>query len=320
MKSIKKIIFASSLLSFLIASHCYAACGFNITLNAINQTWTPSFNYIAVTLTLQKASPIACTADITFGKGHAANYTRYVLNSSTNELDYQLFGDSGLTHILKDAPDVTSINDVLSYTFSSAPNQSQTLTYYFQIPQLTATSPTYKPYGGYSDNVVVRVYENTSGNPSSIASVNTTAPVTSTLNINIQIQQIIELCFGTASSGFNPSNLTQTLNFGDVTTSKTQTSNILVLSNAGYAISLTSTNGGVLKNTSAPSSPSIPYTLSFNGSALPLSTSPALGVSKSTITTANGDSYPISITTTTTNNVLTGNFSDSISITAITTE
>jgi hypothetical protein len=315
MKNIKLII---SALAFLCGSNAFATCGFNITLNAINLTWTPSFNYVAVTLTLQKASPVACTADITFGKGHSSTYTRYVLNGGSNELDYQLYGDSSLTHILKDAPDVSTINDVVSYTFSSAPNQSQVLTYYFQIPQSTATSPTYKPYGGYSDNVVVRVWENTSGNPNSVSSVNNSTPVTSTLNLNINIPQIIELCFGTTT--FNAANITQTLNFGDVTTTKTQTSNILVLSNAGYAISFTSTNGSVLKNTTAPSSASIPYTFSFNGSTLPLSTSPSQGINSSRITTSSGDSFPISITTQTTPSVLNGNFTDSISVTAVTTQ
>jgi hypothetical protein len=283
----------------------------------INITWNESFNSIAVTFIVQKSAPVACTAAITFGKGHAANYNRYALNGTT-QLPYQLYSDSGLTSILKDQPDITSTNDYVSVSFTATANQQKTLTYYFQIPFASATTPTFKPYGSYADNVSIKVFEN----PTTPTSLNTANPVTAaTLNMNLTIPQIIEMCFGTSSSGFNPANITQTLNFGDISSSKTQTTGILIRSNAGYAISMSSTNNGVMKNTSNPSSSSIPYQINFNGgSNSTLTSSPTLEVTGSGQTSDSGNGYSLSITTTTTPSAMNGNYSDSISITAITTQ
>lgn len=291
----------------------FANCGSSIQISPINLTWSQTFNYASVNVTINKVAAVACTVYLTFGKGFAADYNRYS-TSGGNKFYYQLFQDTSLSNILKDQADTTvPSNNYLSYSFSANPNQSVVLTYYIQLPFGLATSPTYKPYGTYTDSISVKLFEDAL---SSIATPVSTTP----LNVTITVPQIIEMAFGSANSGFNPTSLNQSLDFGDLTSGKTLATSFLVRSNSGYSISMSSTNGGQLNNT-LNSADKIPYSVSVNGSTLTLSSSPTIIATSSGQTSDSGSAFPFSIITNSQSvQPTSGTYTDSISITAISTQ
>lgn len=297
----------------LLPLNSFADCGSSIQLSPVNVIWSPTFNYALVNVTVNKALFGACTVFLTFGKGLALDYNRYS-SSGVNKLYYQLYKDTSLSNILLDQTDVTvPINNSLSYSFSAAANQSVILTYYIQLPYLLATSPTYRPYGTYSDNISVKLFEDTITPASTPISTNP-------LSVTITVPQIIEIALGDGASGFNPSNINQSLDFGDLTISKTKSTSFLIRSNSGYSISMSSTNGGKLNNTLTPSD-KIPYSVVINGSTFMLSSSPTIIATSSGQTSDSGSAFPFSIITNSPPVLPTsGTYTDSISISAISTQ
>ena len=312
-----QIFLLFTLITWVTPVLALANCGLTISMPNINVVWNQNYNFQTVTFTVAKTKNKACDYGVTFTKGGASDYQRRMIGSSA-QLSYQLFKDPSLTQILKDIPDITGPENYFSGSFPMGQNLSQTLTYYFQIPQGLATTPTLKPSGLYSDLFTVNIYEGTTsanfGTPDSVA--NTTVATT--------IPKIIDLSLANSGGTFDPAQTSQSLNFGTLTEGQAMGFDLKVRSNAGFNVTFSSQNNGVLKHSNPNIMDTIAYSLSVNSSIKDLShsqTTPVTTATGSGQTSLSGVTSPVRVSIGQVgSNRMAGQYSDNITVTATTNE
>ena len=180
----KKYLFFIFVLSTLIHSLGNAVCGLSILAGNISTTWTSTWSMQSISITVSKVNPAACTFGLAFSKGGAGSYSRFATSAGL-QLTYQLYGDAGALHILREVPDTASTNDVVMVTLPAG-SGPQIIQYYFDIPYAAATAPFLAGAGTYTDNFVISAYEGV--DPSLYANpADATAPVSISVLIDKQI-------------------------------------------------------------------------------------------------------------------------------------
>ncbi len=304
----KKTKYAQLLLSFLLMTGplADAACNLSLVVTNINAAWDMTWTAQAVSIQVSKLNPAACTFGLGFSQGGAGSYTRYG-NNAGSHLNYQLYQDSGKTKILKDVPDVTSANDVIMITLPAGSNP-QTELYYFDIPYSSATTPVLATSGTYLDTFIINAYEGS--DPTLFAAP---ADATASVSVTMTVPKIIALSMVDTGSAFQDSATTKTINFGNLFTGQVSRFDLRLRSNAGFKVSVNSTNGGKMKHTT--STALVPYSLYVNNVlADPTGVIPVL--TASTTTPLNGLGYPVKIVVgAIAASALSGSYADTVVIT-----
>jgi hypothetical protein len=301
----------------LMPTAARAQCVVTLAASNLNLSWNLNFNYQAVTVAVTKTSAAACNYGITFTTGGASSYTRRMLGGSGVALNYQLYGDSNFSFVLKDAPDITSNTDVILGSFPAGANLTQTVTYYVQVPFALATAPIIKPYGAYSDTFTIKAYEGT--NPVQFVTPITTRDV----SLSVSIPKIVQLSLGASGDAFDPMHTANSVALGKLTTGVFAQRSLMVRTNAGYSVTFSSLNNGVMKHSNPGITTAVPYTITLNGGATNLvgsQTNPVSVLSGSGQTSLQGNDIPISITIGNIQKVIAGYYSDTISINVSSTE
>lgn len=289
----------------------YSQCGLSISANNISTDWDVSWVTQSVSLTVSKTNPAACTFGLGFSKGGAGSYTRFASNGGL-QLNYQIYNDGAKTNILKDAPDAVTVNDVLMVTLPAG-SGPQVVQYFFDIPYASATSPFLAHAGVYTDSYTISAYEG--GDPSLYVAPPATS-VAVTLSVNIE--KLIKLSLTDLGGVFVDGATTKSINFGRLTSGEFSRFNLAMQTNAGFSISVSSANGGNLKHITTASL--VPYTMTFNNVAADL-TGAVPVVSGGGQTSLNGLTYPVKITIGAVPQLaVAGDYSDTVTITAIVTE
>jgi spore coat protein U-like protein len=302
------IVLLASFLGF--TQNAKAACGITIVANDLNLDWDLSWTSHAITISVSKTQVAACTFGLAFSKGGAGSYNRRG-SSAGNLLRYQLSSDIGGSKVLKDVPDITSANDVIMVTLPGDTNP-QTITYYFDIPFANATTPTLALAAAYTDNFSINAYEGT--DPTAFV----TPDASTSVNVTINVPKIISLSMVDTGGVFDESATTKNINFGSVTPGQTSRFDLRIRTNAGYSVTASSSNAGKLKHSVANAF--VPYTFYINSVLTDMSgvTPAAVGATQ---TGLGGLGLPVKIVIGTLGALpMSGTYSDSILITAITTE
>jgi spore coat protein U-like protein len=312
-------IIAALLLTAALWSGDSAAddCGLSISAPNVSVTWNQNFSFQAVTFSVTKSKNAECAIAVTFTKGGGTDYNSRRMNSGGTTLSYQLYGDSSLSHVLKDVPDITGPSNYLQTTIPQGKDITVTLTYYVSIPPGLATQPTLKPPGTYIDNYSLKVYSGEA--PSSFHSPESTT----TVILSTIIPRIIEISLVNTGGAFNPNQTSQVLNFGTLQQGQAQAFDLLVRSNAGYAISFSSQHNGALRHASSSVLTPVSYGLTVNSSPRSLagsSGSPVIVATGSGQTSMGGSASPIAVSIGDTSQSIAGPYSDNITVTATTTE
>lgn len=304
-----KFVFVLSA-SLLTTSTAFSNCGLGIVASDLNLDWDLNWTRHSISILITKTDPGACTFGLTFSKGGAGSYSRAA--TGTTSLRYQLYQDSSAVNVLKEVPDLASVNDVIMVTMGAGVT-SQNVTYYFDIPYATATTPALATAGTYTDTFSISAYEG--ADPTLFANP---PDATANVNVSIAVGKIIALAFVDTGGVFQESATTKTVNLGNLTTGKTSRFDIRLRTNAGHEITVTSTNAGRLKHSTKNSY--VPYTMSVNNTSADMSgVTPVVGGSGSS--TLAGLGYPVKIVIGTAGTLpLAGTFSDSVVVTATTTE
>ena len=289
-------------------------CAVTLGVSNVNISWNLNFTFQAVTFTVTKTSATACDYGIAFSRGGASNYSRRLLGPAGVNLPYQLYKDVNLTQILKYAGDIAGANDVILGHFDTGAQAAQTLTYYVQVPLGTATAPSFKPYGSYTDTFNISAYEGL--DPVQFS----TAIATQSVNLGATLPKIVELSVGNPGVSFDPSQVANSIAFGTVYSGVVAQRDLLVRTNAGYSITFSSANRGVMKHTDVSVSTTIPYTFNLNAAAIDLSPATSAPVLVSGQTSLEGNRNPILLKIGNIQNTMAGSYSDTISITVITTD
>ena len=276
---IKKIFLLSALLFF--AKNSSAACGLSLVASDLNVEWDMTWTAPAVAVQVSKTNPAACTFGLAFTKGGSGSYTR-----TAGGLPYQLYQDSGLSHVLKDVPDITSTNDVVMVTLPPGTNPTNEF-YYFDIPYSTATSPNLVAAGTYTDTFIVNAYEGS--DPTAF----TNPPATSTpVSVTITVPKMIALALVDTGGVFQDTATTKSVDFGNLSSGQTSRFDLRLRTNAGYSVKVQSTNNGRMKHTSKNSY--VDYSLYVNNNlADPTGSTPVLTGSGQT--GINGIGFPVKI-------------------------
>lgn len=233
-------------------------CGLSIVASSLSLDWDLSWGVHAISITVSKTNPAACTFGLGFSKGGSASYTRRA-TSGGNNLVYQVYQDNGGSKVLKDAPDIATANDVIMVTMAAGANP-QTLLYYFDVPFVSATTPAMVPAGTYTDSFDIHAYEGAV--PASFA-----APpdASAAVGVTINVPKMVEVSLVDTGGVFQDSATTKSIELGNLSTGQSSRFDLRIRTNSGYVVTATSANTGKMKH--ATKNLFIPYTFSVNNVA-----------------------------------------------------
>lgn len=293
-------------LIFLFSWNSYAQeCHFQFNQNQINVDYSGDALSIPFTIDLQRPSNansnLCAYAAFFFSRGNANSYDRRVYGSGES-LRYTLENISP-TGTLKEFGDHAGSNEFLGTAINL--NQSKTLTGVFKMPAQESSFGS----GHYQDVVNVTVYAYKSDS-------NNRRGMTKQLVINVQKRVNIALSIVPEGGSFNPGSTQAVLDFGNMTTGQELGSDLIIKSNIGYRISMSSQNNGQFKHQTASSF--IPYSFYLSGAVRNLAGSaqnPAILVYKSTASIPAGDRYNMRVRVGNIENKPFGTYSDYVTIT-----
>lgn len=304
----KKII----VLALLMTSRFILACDYDLDVPPLVYTLTDNPVIIPKTLELERDDNSGPCAQyfLGFTRGWAPNYNRYATNlSNGNKIYYNLYKNAGGTQILKNPSDITSDNEVLMGHIGK--NQELDLTYYFSVSPYT--SSTLPRAGTYVDYVQVQAY---SGKWWAINSYEGYKNIA----VQIIVPKLSAISLVDTGASFDPSDTYQVMDFGELEQNEQMSFDLMVVSNAGYNVTFSSNNSGVLKNTTVMTgNNTIQYELYVNNSLRNLST-PSVVATGSGATPSSGNRIPVRVKIKNVDNKEPGIYTDYITITTTTTE
>lgn len=304
-------------LVLLFTTRAHGACGLSVVTGNISVNWTNSFTYISVPVTINKSGPDACDYGFGLTKGAAASYATRRATSGAKLVQYQLYRENSLTNILKDVPDVTSANEVVQGGFAGGTNLTQATEYYFRIPYNADVSPALISAGTFTDAFTLNLYEG-SDPLAFVTPVDTEA-----ISVTITVPKIVAISLVSSGGGFIDGQTTRNINMGSLYDGQATGLDLRVRSNAGFDVTFSSLNNGKMKHATANSL--VPYQFYVNGALLDMSNSlavPVSGLTRAGQTSMSGLAYPLKVVVGSVlgGPKLSGTHSDSITITATTTE
>lgn len=253
----------------------WAACGLSIAANPISINWDTSFATQGISFTLTKTDAGTCDYFVGFTKGGAASAATRRAISGANQITYQLYKENALTNVLKDPSDaaITSSNEVFSGQLPAGVGAQLTLVYYFNVPLSSSITPSIVKAGTYTDTFTINVYEGADPlvpGPTPVTSANVAVTVT--------VPEILKMSLVATGAGFDEAGLNRSIDFGMLSAGQTRTFDIRIRTNAGFDVTFSSANNGVLKPVANPASTGLAYQFYANGVLLNLTNSLAVPV------------------------------------------
>ena len=209
---------------------------------------------------------------------------------------------------LKDLPDATTTNDVFSGSLSSS-TKTAAFTYF---PQLG--SVTYNRFGTYSDTFTIKLYDGTLAGSHTLRN-------SKTVTFTYTMARKIDLSLVATGSAFSAGSTTQSMSFGNLIAGTSKSFDLILEYNAGYNVSLSSVNQGMLKHSTLADT--VPYTFQVNGTGVSLvgsNTTPVSAVSGTGVSAVNGLVLPVSVTIGSLGSARAGSYTDVVTLTVATTE
>lgn len=306
------------ILILLFSTEVLANCKFSLSAPAINYTVSDINPTTVYSLTLSRGPSFDRSCGnflIGFSKGVANSYTRLARNSTTGTtLSYNFYNSSNASNILKDIPDANSTAELLTGSISR--HSSKDINYYFTLGTLGSTSLT---RGGlYRDTITVSTYSGTMNE-------NNGFETSQTLSVNITVPKVASLSLVNTGSAYDSASTNKTLDFGELAQGQEMSFDVIVLSNAGYKLSVSSANNEVLQlvGGSPGVNTQIGYDFYANGSQRNLTASTASPVSISNaagVTPMQGVRIPVRVVIQSVTDKAPGTYQDYVTFTIATTE
>lgn len=138
------------------------------------------------------------------------------------------------------------------------------------------------PAGTYTGSFSVNLHGGPQGVPPVLAS-------TRSFPLSVVVPEFTELGLVQPGFPFHSSTRSQTLDFGQLQEGDSRSLDLIVRSNVRYSVSVSSTNGSVLRNTNPAETSPIPYRLSANGTAFSMPAGLAIPIVSQAPWTAGGE-------------------------------
>ena len=301
------------------ASSTWAACGLTLSASNITINWDLNFSTMAVQIIVNKSGAAACDFGIGFSKGGASSYLTRRGADGSKSLRYQLYKDNALNKVLKDVPDITTSDDVLTGGFPAGTNLNQTILYYLEIPYSMATTPVLAAAGSYTDNFTINLYEGS--NPLAFATPEDSASIA----LSVNVDKLIAVSLVDSGGAFQTSSTSRSIDFGSLSDGESSSFDMRVRTNAGFSVTFSSANNGRLKHINPAKNSFVSYKLYVNSVLLNMSSSsgsPVTGLGGGGSTAMDGLAYPIKIVIGNVGGMssVSGRHEDQITMTATTTE
>lgn len=303
-------------LLLMINSSAWAGCFFSLSTPSINYTVNAedlsAVNY-SFNISRGNSEDTKCnTFLIGISKGGASSYNRLARNSSTGEtIPYNLYKTNSSTTMIRRIEDASSLSQLLDGSINR--NSSKMVDYFFKLGSLSNSS--LLRGGTYRDLVAVTV---DSGDKEDLNN-----EVTNTLEININVPKMASLSMVSSGSPYDPSKANMTLDFGELTENEEMSFDVIVLSNAGYNLSVASANKQSMALQSSSPSPQtqIGYQFYANNSLKNLSSSTPVSIMTGAgVTPVQGTRIPIKVVIQSVIGKDPGLYQDYITFTIATTE
>ena len=250
-----------------------------------------------------------CRYFIGFSNGRAPTYALRRLELGAATIPLNIYKDAAHTRILKDKPvEAISADDVLYGQFVGGPgSNTQTLNYWAGI----SPGSDYSLAGIYLESITANLY---SGSVTGSYHFESSSPLVFAYYVPMRV----DLSIVDTGAPFNLNSLSQDLNFGTLATGQTRTLDLVLQYNAGFRLSFSSENNGVLKHSTRANAISYGFQLagtpvSLNGSA----THPIEAANGNGVSPASGARYPLRVTIGSIANAVAGAYFDNITITVV---
>jgi spore coat protein U-like protein len=251
----------------------------------VSGTYNPDAgNTLTQTITIRHRG-IACVYFVTFSPGQSGNFAARAARSGANALPYQIYDSMTSRNVLKDLTANPSLAEVLTGSFAASGTTwtTQNLTYTVHLP-----AGQLPPAGTYTDTITMDVYV---GTPASHGARQQRV----TFAISVAMSPSLDVALVATGAPFNSASTAFTFDFGVLSTGGSRGADLVVRANSLNTISITSLNGGVMKNTDPGDDSAIPYQLLVNGSAIALpAATPRPIASSAPATSFSGNRYGIS--------------------------
>ncbi|MFL5815462.1 MAG: spore coat protein U domain-containing protein [Bdellovibrionia bacterium] len=247
-----------------------------------------------------------CDYFLTFSRGMSMNYNRQMFKGS-DVAPYQLYRTFPYADVLKDLSDAVTNSDIIASAFPDNAGSVQNSESYRAVLGNVSSSPV----GLYFDTVTVRLYE---GTLSSYFLRDT-----STVNLQYSSTRSIDLSLVPTGGAFSTSATSMSLDFGTMYTGESKAFDIVLVTNAGYSLSMSSQNAGQMKHASLTSS-AVPYTLTVNSTPISLGGGSTVVARGSGASPSGGSRVPVVVTIGELANSVSGTYKDSVTVTVQTTE
>jgi spore coat protein U-like protein len=249
----------------------------------------------------------ACDYFVTFSAGQSGSFAARAATSGANSLSYQVYDDMTGRNVLKDLSANPSLAEVLSGYFAASGGTwtTQTKTYTVHVP-----AGQLPPAGTYTDSVQMEVWDGTPASPG-------TRDQRVTFTISIVVGPALDVALVATGGPFNKASTSVTFDFGTLAAGGTRAADLVVRANSLNTITISSANGGVLKNADPGDDSAVPYVLRVNGSPLALPAATPVPIASSAPATGfSGTRYAISTVIGTVGWATEGSYSDVLTIQA----
>lgn len=266
--------------TILLAMAAGAACPTMSLSNVNSFVSLNTNNFVSLEVRVNKGSGSCKSFFVAMDNGGAGSYSTRVIQSNMQTYPIQFYKDAARNQVLKSEFEGTP-SEVLFGTFAGGTSTFNTVYYAY----LDATTNQYIGAGNYNKNFTLKLYEGDFNNR--------TLRDTKVVQFAFTQYKSIDISLISTGSAFNVTDTTQSIDFGNLTEGATRGFDIVLLYNAGYSVSMSSTNAGKLKHSTEKKF--VPYSLSVDGIPVALTNAATVVKSASGISTPNGTRLPVTV-------------------------
>lgn len=264
----------------LLANTAEAACPSMKLSNVNSYVSLNTNNFVSLEVRVENGNTSCGNFFVVLDNGGASSYSTRALQSNMQTYPIQFYKDAARNQILKSEFEATP-SDVLFGAFAGGTTTFNSAYYAY----IDANANQYIAAGNYSQNFLLKLYEGDFNNR--ILRDSKVVQFAFTQYKSIDVSMV------STGSAFNITDTTQNIDFGKLVEGATRGFDIVLLYNAGYSVSMNSTNDGKLKHSTEEKF--VPYSLTVDGIPVALTNDATVVKSASGISSPNGTRLPVTV-------------------------
>lgn len=272
--------FAFAAIVLLLTKAAWAACPMMSLSNVNSYVSLNANNFVSLEVKVNKGSGSCGNFFVAIDNGGASSFSTRTIQSNMQTFPIQFYKNAARNQILKSEFEATPA-EVLFGTFDGGTTSFNTVYYAY----IDAGSNQYIGSGNYNKNFMLKLYEGDFNNR--------ILRDTKVVQFAFTQYKSIDVSLVSTGSAFNFTDTTQNVDFGKLVEGATRGFDIVLLYNAGYSVSMNSTNNGRMKHSTEKKF--VPYSLAVDGIPVALTNVAAVVKSAAGISTPHGTRLPVTV-------------------------